>query len=100
MSPLNGETEGADMALNAKAKSELDSFRQRLQGFGKHSHHGHRGDYLRAIDIFIALREEGSDVHPDDVSAWAREQGWDDANAHDLGEMADVVQETMKKLGH
>jgi hypothetical protein len=86
------------MTLSADAEKKLDALEDRLRGFGKYSHRGHDNDFMYALEIFIDRYQAGEELHPDDVSAWAKSKGWDEEPAKQLGRDADAVVHAMKVL--
>ncbi len=79
--------------------SDLQKFHDMLKERGHDSHHdGH--EYSEAVRMFIRLFQSGERPHTDDVKHWAMNNGWDEEDARDLGEMCHVVGETMRILKH
>jgi hypothetical protein len=56
-------------------------------------------EFPKAVAMFVRLFSTGERPHPDDVNQWARDHGWNEQNARDLGEMADVVYYTLREVG-
>jgi hypothetical protein len=55
--------------------------------------------FPKAVAMFVRLFLAGERPHPEDVEHWARDHGWSEQNARDLGEMADVVYYTLREIG-
>jgi len=84
--------------MNQDARRALDRFADMVAGLGKQSHHTPQ-EYPKAVRLFMDLAEQGILPHPDEVKHWARDRGWSERNARDLGEMADTVGHVMRELG-
>jgi len=88
---------GVDVALSEAAKQQLDEMAGTMPGPTHHS----AEDYRKPVRIFIAMYRAGDmeSLHPDVIRDWATERGWSQADARDLGEMAETVRATMSELG-
>jgi hypothetical protein len=96
------------VALSPRAERELDAFDAVRKGVRRSSHHpasdhsaavALSSDYSAAVALFIRLFEGRERVHPDDVERWASGRGWGEADARDLGRMADTIEHTLRALG-
>jgi hypothetical protein len=75
--------------------SQLNTMIKDMDTSSFHSAH----EFPKAVAMFVRLFLGGERPHPDDLSHWAREHGWSEQNARDLGEMADVVYYTLREVG-
>lgn len=85
------------MTLSAKATRKLNEMAQTLP----HKTHQTAQDYRKPIRTFIEMyrSSDSRSLHPDLVREWAIDNGWDEADARDLGEMAATVRHTLDEIG-
>ena len=85
------------MALSRKAIKQLNDMADTLTGPTLHAPE----DYRKPVRVFIAMYQAGDmkSLNPDVIREWAREHGWSESDARDLGEMAETVRATMTELG-
>ena len=53
----------------------------------------------QAIRLFMELLEAGEQIDGAEVQAWFRDQGWPEADARRLGELADGVAAELREQG-
>jgi hypothetical protein len=82
------------MALGRPVVRALDDLSESVNGLSL----AHPLDRQKAISMFVYLFERNERPHPDDVKHWALDQGWDDQEARDLGNLVDDVQWVMNRL--
>ena len=85
------------MALSDEATRQLNEMAGTIPAATHHS----AEDYRKPIRVFIALYRAGDveSLYPDAIRDWATEHGWSQADARDLGEMAETVSATLNELG-
>jgi hypothetical protein len=86
------------MALSPEAEEMLNALADDLQAGGRMSHRSDDRDFRRAIQIFIKRYRVGEEVHSDEVKEWAVGRGWSESDAGFLGEMADIVNYTLREV--
>jgi hypothetical protein len=84
------------MALSNAATKQLNRMAKTMSG---PTHHSPK-DFRKPVRVFIALYQAGDleSLHPDVIREWASDHGWSQADARDLGEMAETVFATMSEL--
>ena len=84
--------------MSAIVDLELERFAEMVRRLGKQSHRTPQ-EYPKAVRMFMDLLDRGERFHPDDVKHAMIGHGWREADAHDLGQMADVVTHVYRALG-
>ncbi len=84
------------MALSEAAAKQLNDMADTLPGPTHHS----LEDFRKPIAVFIALYHASDleSLQPDVIRDWAGERGWSPSDARDLGEMAEIVRQTLQEL--
>jgi hypothetical protein len=85
------------MVLSPEAQHQLQAMAASLPTTTHHS----AEDFRKPVRVFIALYQAGDEVslYPDGIRDWAAAHGWSEADARDLGEMAEIVRATLDELG-
>jgi hypothetical protein len=84
------------MALSPEAEQQLNALAESLS---RPSHHSAE-DFRKPVRVFIARYQAGDEasLYPDAIRDWATAHGWSEADARDLGEMAEIVRATLSEL--
>jgi hypothetical protein len=84
--------------MRSAIELELSQLNMLINDMDASSFHA-ANEFPKAVAMFVRLFLGGASPDPSDVSQWARDHGWSEQNARDLGEMVDVVYYTLKEVG-